>query len=201
MPDPATPPSPPGWLDQHSLPIDPIPAETILFRVHRQKLAPIFFGPGAGNPPVFRFDSPSGDYGVMYMGIDLESAFVETLLRNPGLRLVSRSEIDLRRWSEIRVSRELKLARMHGNGLSAMGATALVNTGGYSGSRAWSHAIWSHPDRLDGIAYQSKHDTERKCIALFDRAATAISLGNGPHAFTLSWVTATLKQYGKALDL
>lgn len=171
-----------------------------MFRVHRTTFDPIFFGPGAGNPPAFRFDSPGGNYGVMYIGLELASAFVETLLRNPRLRLVSKSEIDLRRWSEIRASRELRLARMHGNGLSAMGATALVTTGGYSHSRAWSQAIWSHPDGVDGIAYLSKHDTQRKCIALFDRAANAISPGNGPQAFEPSWVATTLKHYEKALD-
>nr|WP_246205855.1 RES family NAD+ phosphorylase [Microvirga arsenatis] len=172
-----------------------------MFRVHRHTFDPVFFGPGAGKPAAYRFDAPNGEYGVLYIGFELESAFVETLLRNPAVRLVSQSEIDERHWTEFQTTRELRLAMMHGNGLSTMGATAIVTSGGYPRSRAWSHAIWSHPDSVDGIAYQSKHDPERKCIALFDRAADAINLHNGPQPFNTSWIAETLKHYGKGLDV
>lgn len=67
-------PPPPDWLGRVTLPIDVIEPGTVVYRVHRQSLDPIFFGPGAGVPPTFRVDSASGRFGVLYVGRTLAGA-------------------------------------------------------------------------------------------------------------------------------
>jgi hypothetical protein len=36
-------------------------------------------------------------------------------------------------------------------------------------------AFFKHPQEPDGIYYPSRHDNERMCAAIFDRAAAAIT--------------------------
>src|SRR3712207_4029137 len=38
-------PPPPAWLGRTSVPIDRLPGGTVLHRIHRTSLAPVFFGP------------------------------------------------------------------------------------------------------------------------------------------------------------
>jgi RES domain len=191
------PPSPPAWLASKSLPIETIRSDRWLYRVHSED--PIFFGPPPGTGPIYRFDSPDRAYGAMYVGLELESALVETLLRNPELQIVSQSEVDRRRWSRVRGSRNLRMAKLYGNGLSAMGATAEVSTGRYGLSRKWSKAIWDHPDSVDGLLYRSKHDNDRLCAAIFSREGIDM-VAEPPETFDPGWLNTTLRDYGKVLD-
>ena len=78
---------PPAWMAGTSLPLDLVPAGTPLFRIHRRDRNPIFFGPGQGVAPTYRFDSLTGAFGVLYVGLSLAAAVAETLLRNPGRRM------------------------------------------------------------------------------------------------------------------
>jgi len=196
MPPGSPPPQPPGWLQGVSLPIDIVPAGQPLFRVHRHNRGAIHFN----RDPVNRFDPTDRSYGVLYAGIELEASFVETLLRNPHLRLVDQAEVDERRWSELACARDLRMARLYGKGLSAMGATAEVSTGDYATSRAWAKAIRDHRDAVDGILYMSRHDNQRLCAAIFERDGIGIRTVGGPHHFRDDWLTDTLRSYGKALD-
>ncbi len=47
-----------------------------------------------------RFDAPGGEFGVLYTAVDIEGAFVETILRRNG-RLIRREKIAERLWVEI----------------------------------------------------------------------------------------------------
>lgn len=47
-------------------------AGEILVRIHRTGQGAVFFGPGAGNPPRYRFDAPGGEYGTLYAARRLE---------------------------------------------------------------------------------------------------------------------------------
>lgn len=44
----------------------------------------------------------------------------------------------------------------------------------YLASRAWSSAIHSHQDGVDGIYYTSRYNDECHNVALFERAATRL---------------------------
>lgn len=198
-PGPDRAPLPPDWLAGAALPLTTLPAGTTLHRVHRAAHAPLFFGPGPGEPPRSRFDAPAGEFRTLYLACGLAGAFVETLLRNPALRLVAREEVTKRRWSLVRCAAPLRLVRLLGEGLSALGTTAAVSTGPYAVSRAWALALWRHRERPDGILYLSRHDTDQHCVALFDRPGLPLEAAP-PEPFDEAWLAATLRRYGKCLE-
>ena len=64
-------------------------------------------------PPTCRFDAPGREYRVLYVGQTLSAAFVETLLRNPRIPFVERTEIELRSASVLTNDHALTLAAGH----------------------------------------------------------------------------------------
>jgi hypothetical protein len=183
-----------------TLPLDIIPAGTALARVHRAANDPIFFGPGAGNPPTYRFDSPTGTFGVLYVGAGLAGALVETLLRNPKRRMVAYSDLVSRASSELRCPRDLSLVDFHGAGLQQLGLDNAISTGPYGPCGAWAEALWTHPEAPDGIAYRSRHDPREICYAIFERPTLTLLAGS-PIALLdqLPDLAAILGGYGKSI--
>jgi len=143
--------------------------------VHDDRRDPIWFGPAAGAGPYGRFDVGAGEFRVCYVGLAPAAAFAETFLRNPGQRVLDRTLLGSRALSTLTGLRPLSLVRLHGPGLARVGATAEVTHGrAYELARAWSLALWAHPAHPDGILYNSRHDDDELCAALFDRASEAI---------------------------
>jgi hypothetical protein len=183
-----------------TLPLDIVAADTALARVHRAADDPVFFGPGAGAPPTYRFDSLTGSFGVLYVGARLPGALVETLLRNPKRRMVAYHDVALRASSELRCPRDLRLVDLHGAGLQQLGLDNAISTGPYGACGAWAEALWSHPEAPDGIAYQSRHDPREICLAIFERpglrfvAAPAVALLD-----QLPDLATILSGYGKSI--
>jgi RES domain len=62
--------------------------------------------------------------------------------------------------------------------LARIGADNRLGTGDYRIAQRWSHVLWVHPDEPDGMFYRSRHDPSRTCLAIFDRAADAVSASN-----------------------
>jgi hypothetical protein len=181
-----------------------VPAGTTLYRAHGSTHGPLFFGPGAGNPPTYRFDSLSGTFGVLYVlyvGLGMAGALVETLLRNPARKMVDYGNIADRALTLIHSRRDLKHARLHGNGLQQPGCDNAISTGPYDPCGAWSDALWAHRSTPDGIAYQSRHDPREICLALFERpdlglvADTTTNLQD-----MLPAVANVLSSYGKSIS-
>lgn len=192
--------APPAWLGDVALPLDIVPTGQPLHRVHRTHLDPVFFGPGKGAPPTFRFDSASGGFGVLYVGLSLKAALAETILRNPQRLMVSMTEITTRSASRLVCSRDLRIVRMHGNGLQRLGTDNAISTGPYEPCGLWADALWDHPDRPDGSAYQSRHDSGEICIALFERPDLALTQENtGPLLSMAGTIASLLDGYGKSV--
>jgi len=105
-----------------ALPIVEIERGTTWWRIHRTTSSPVFFGPAPGGPPTYRFDAPGGEYRILYLGQTLSAAFVETLLRNPRIPFVERTEIEIRSASALANDHALKLVDLRGGGLSQIGA-------------------------------------------------------------------------------
>ena len=164
-------PLPPPDLPTRSLPMETIAAGTDLFRIHRTKFGPAHFGRAA----LYRFDCPDGNYGVLYCGLSKEVAFAETLLRGPE-PLVATSELEIRSLCVISIVRPLRLVRLFGPSLSAIGATASTTSGRYAISQAWSKSLYHHAEAVDGIIYRSTADNDQKAIALFDRVTASIRI-------------------------
>jgi hypothetical protein len=170
-------PPPPAWLDAANIPIDVVAAGTPLYRVHRLAHDPMFFGPGAGAAPIYRFDSPSGAFGVLYLGLGLACALVETLLRNPARKMVAYADLAARGFSVARGKRDLRLARLRGTGLQQLGCDNAISTGPYEPCGEWADALWTHKDAPDGIAYHSRHDSSQICLAVFSRPDLGLTAG------------------------
>lgn len=183
-------PHPPADLADRDLPLQVIPAGATFHRIHPRDFGPIFFGPGAGRSPVYRFDDPQGEYGVCYLGGSAMAAFVETFLRDLSTRVVSEANLAERNISRIGVLRDLRVVKAHSEGLFQFGTTAAVGGArlalnapalSYAHAQAWSRALHDHRDAPDGIAFHSSHDDSLECLALFsDRAEDAITPVGSP---------------------
>jgi hypothetical protein len=199
-------PLPPPWLARRSLPIITIPSGTRFFRIHRVGHDAVFFSPpvnpstGERQPPIYRFDSASGAFGVLYAAQRFEGAFVETTLRNPQLTFVSQNYVTLREVTELACSRDLRLVDMHGRGLSRIGTTNAISTGPYAPCWVWSDYLYSHRDRPDGIAYASRHNPLQICYAIFERRDLSFAPGRPvPLAEMLLEIRSILRSYNKIL--
>lgn len=194
-------PLPPPWLATTPLPMDEHPKASPLFRVYHAAWGPIFFGPGPGKPPAFRFDSAKGAFGVLYASPSADGALVETLLRRPARRFVDGpAEITPRLLSILEADHPLRLVRAWGDGLSRLGTTAALSTGPYTSSQVWADALFEHPDQPDGIAFASRHNNQEICVALFERASLTLKVvATQPLLSILSQVGALLDRHGKAL--
>lgn len=194
-------PPPPAWLGSKSLPLDILPAGTVLHRIHRAALGPVFFGPRPGNPPTYRFDSASSRFGALYVGLSRAGAVTETLLRNPQRLMVSASEITDRAATELVCHRELRLVKLYGAGLQAVGTDNAISTGPYESCGVWADALWDHSDQPDGIAYQSRHDSSEIRLALFERPDLTFDIrSTTPLTALLHEIAALLNAHGKSLS-
>ena len=113
---------------------------------------------------------------MLYVGADVECAFIETFGHATGTRSVTEGELQARLFSWIRASRPLQLADLSGPGLARLGADARLTSGeSYAASRRWALAIHNHPSRPDGLLFRARHDPSRTCAALFDRTSSLLS--------------------------
>ncbi|MBL0406255.1 RES family NAD+ phosphorylase [Microvirga aerilata] len=192
---------PPAWLRRTRLPIDVLPAGTVLHRIHRTSLGPLFFGPGPGIPPTHRFDSATGRFGVLYVGLSRAGAVAETLLRNPQRLMVATSEFMDRAATELVCRRDLRVVKLYGAGLQAVGTDNAISTGPYEPCGLWSDALWDHPNQPDGIAYQSRHDSNELCLAFLERPDMTFAIqSTKPLTGLLHEIAALLDAYGKSLS-
>jgi hypothetical protein len=145
-------------------------AGDVIVRIHRKSQGAVFFGPAPGAPPQNRFDAPAAQYHVLYAAQRLEGAFVETILRRPGNRIVRRAFVEERMWTPLRLQRALVLAKIMDEGLLYHGVDASISaTDDYGPSRALALALHEDYSSLDGLAYRSRHNNGEICFALFDR--------------------------------
>ncbi len=83
--------------------------------------------------------------------------------------MVATAEIADRAAAELTCRRAVRVVKLYGAGLQTVGTDNAISTGPYEPCGLWSDALWSHSDSPDGIAYQSRHDSNELCIALFQR--------------------------------
>lgn len=128
----------------------------------------------------FRFDSPDGGFGVLYAAFNLETAFVEAILRDKpvtGRRgnsiPIAYSELVRRRVITFESGSSkiaLRLIRLTGDGLAAAGVDNRISSiDDYDLTRKWAKALHDHPVKADGILYVSRYSGTGLSVALFDR--------------------------------
>lgn len=170
-----------------------VPAGTTWCRLHRTTLGPLHFGgpsgggrfndPGAGAthplapPPPADAAADLGGYGVCYFGRTPEAAFVEVFFRRLPSVAVAWSELAARAVVEVRLARDVTLVCLAGPGLLRLGVSGDVVAGrDYGPAQVVARGLWRHSATFDGIEYPTRHDTGERSVALFDRAAVAVSL-------------------------
>jgi hypothetical protein len=115
--------------------------------------------------------------------------------------MVATTEIADRAATELTCRCEVRVVKLYGAGLQTVGTDNAISTGPYEPRGLWSDALWSHSDCPDGIAYQSRHDSNELCIALFQRPALELEVkATRPLMSMLKEVAALLDRYGKSLS-
>jgi hypothetical protein len=146
-------------------------------RIHAGARNALWFGLGAGRPPLNRFDDPDSRFRMCYLAAAVEICFAETFLRNPPVRILSLADLAGRSIATIEVRRELRLVPVHGPALARLGVTAELASGaGYAASQFCSRSLWQHSDKPDGILYRSRHDDSALCVAVYNRAKANLAV-------------------------
>ncbi len=186
-------PLPPADIDARRPLVQSVAAGTLLHRFHKAAYEPIFYDRSDAG----RLNASDGSYGVLYAAQALDGAFAEVFLRAPGQTNIGLDFIQTRAYVRLRTTRELKLAQLHGPGLSRLGATAEVTHAGlpYTAAQEWSKALQSHPGNFDGIAYRSRHDDSEICTAIFDRASSAVIEESRVSNLDVEWFWQLMDKY------
>jgi RES domain len=181
---------PPAALKSQRLPL--ASAEGTLFRISHQKFSnPIFWS----RRGVYRFDSLTAKYGVLYTGRTFETALLEVFgdswMKSRMTALAFLKEFDV---CEIALGHRLKVVNLSGKRLNPLGIDASIFASlAYDSTQRWAAAFMEHPDAPHGIRYPSRKNERLHNFALFSTpavmAAVTIShrcpLLNHPHLFRL----------------
>ncbi|HEY4354390.1 MAG TPA: RES family NAD+ phosphorylase [Acidobacteriaceae bacterium] len=133
---------------------------------------PMFFG-RTGN---YRFDSATGDCGVLYAAPELDGAWVETFMQELGRTTVSLKELSERPVAIINTKRPLNFIDLFARGgQMRLGLDGRICTGSYTVSQAWSDALRKHPVEPDGILFPSRHELGVASCAIFEAARTELT--------------------------
>jgi hypothetical protein len=190
-------PDPPAQLGSSALPLKI--TRRHWFRSYPVGRDAIYFGRTRSH----RFDAHAGEFGTLYLGQAEHCVFIETFGHATGeIDFVSRAALKARALARIEPQRELRLADLSGAGLARLRADARLCTGPFSISQRWARALHGHPDQPDGIYYRSRHDPDRFCVALFDRARgvlRSISLGSFAERSNEELLAEILETYGFGL--
>lgn len=179
-------PEPPDDLDRRRLPLRVVP-DPVWYRGHRKTHAPLHFNRGRG-----RFGPPDGvAFGTLYLGEDEYAAFIEAFsqgIESTPLGLFA-SESLLRQscLCIVRSRRPVRLVDLTtGAALKQLAASAdsRIGDGPHSLSQRWAAAFWNHPERPDGLLYRSRNAPDHLAVALFDRAADALTADCGTNLLT-----------------
>ncbi len=169
-----------------------------LCRIHRTAHHWRHFGKKASE----RFDDPLKQYGVLYVSAQAEAAFAEVFLRALSLMVVD--EVDLRARSLASfAANSLRCVDLTGSGLRKLSCDNRISTEKpYATVGLWSRALYTHPQRPDGIIYRSRHNPRFRCLALFDRSVAKLSAGSSEKLMGVTrraWTSDQLSRYDLSL--
>lgn len=129
-----------------------------------------------------RYDCPSffpslKQFGVLYLAFDLETCWMETVVRQNMIRPAGQPIpvplAKLGRWAcEVTSEQSLRLARFADVPLIDLGECASnIMSNSYARTKRWSAMMHAHGNpEVDGLYYRSRYKSDRFCVALFDRA-------------------------------
>ncbi len=169
------------------------------FRCHPAGLDPIYFGRSRRH----RFDAPGAEFGILYAAADAHCAFIETFGHETGeVDFVTLEALAARGLCRLEPRRELRLVELSGAGLARLKADARLTSGSIAIAQLWALALFEHPEQADGIIYRSRHDPDRLCVAIFDRARDSLAaspLGSFADPSQARLLASVLEDYGLGL--
>jgi hypothetical protein len=144
---------PPGNLAQQSLPLQLFAAP--VFRLWQNHHPSAFFW---SKERIYRFDSKSARYGVLYTGGTFEGAVLEVFGDQwVKRRVLSRVLLKKYRVSVMLPTRQLSLVDTTGSNLNKLGVDSILFASiNYRLTRSWSRAFMEHPSKPEGIVYHSR---------------------------------------------
>jgi hypothetical protein len=175
---------PPPGFDRADLELVDVDPGELLRLAFRTKVSQLTFRASAR----YRFDAPTGEFGVLYAAFDLATAFAETVLRTVPQSipageepLLTYEELARRRvvqFAEAPAGRPMRLVKLYDEGLAAAKVDNRIATDDdYATTRLWARAFHDHPERVDGVAYLSRFMGARRSVVLFDRCAGLLRRG------------------------
>src|SRR5258707_13217787 len=163
-----------------------------LYRISHHKFADPLYWSRRG---LYRFDSPTAKYGVLYTARTFETALLEVFgdqwVESRMAAITFLKEFDV---CEIALGHRLKVVNLSGKRLNPLGIDAnIFASPAYDITQRWAAAFMEHPDAPNGIRYPSRKNERLHNFALFSTpaavAAVTIShrypLLNHPHLFRL----------------
>ena len=144
---------PPGNLAQQSLPLQLFAAP--VFRLWQNHHPSAFFW---SKERIYRFDSKSARYGVLYTGGTFEGAALEVFGDQwVKRRVLSRVLLKKYRVSVMLPTRQLNLVDTTGSNLNKLGVDSILFASiNYRLTRLWARAFMEHPSKPEGIIYHSR---------------------------------------------
>ena len=159
--------------------IDTLPAGDLLYRVFTTTRDAAEFNPGVGTPTRFGFFGKPV-VPIMYAAETEEAAIAETLLHNVPAEggVLSYDRYSRKALVRITVTRDLRLAVLHGLGLRRLKVSADDVTSSpaftYPTTVHWAEA--AHAIGLDGLVWMSRLCNDSKAYVFFgDRCADAFA--------------------------
>jgi hypothetical protein len=168
-----TPARPPNDLAHQALSLQS--AAVIVFRLWQKHHPSALFWSKKG---IYRFDSKSARYGVLYTSGSLEGALLEVF----GDQWVKRPVISQALLAQYSVSiltsrRQLSLVDTTGSNLNKLGVdSGLFASLNYGTTRSWARAFMEHPANPDGIIYHSRKNPLLLNYAFFETTPSKVGL-------------------------
>lgn len=124
---------------------------------------------------IYRFDSKSARYGVLYTAKVLKGAILEIWGdRWFEQRYLTRIEVEEYNCYTISIKSAAKVVDCTGDRLSLLGTDSnFFATTDYGITQEWGRALMNHPSNAEGLQYHSRKNPELSNFALFDRPGTA----------------------------
>lgn len=160
--------------------IETLDVETTLVRVYQRVRGPLSFNPSRA---VGRFRPVRASDGTVvptaYFGADEETALAEGVLRGVTAleraarpRRLYRVEINGLAMCRVRLTRALRVARLHGAGLTRLGLLRrhVIDTeaSDYPYTTAWAQALWGCRRRPAGIGWTSHQSDSARAYMLWE---------------------------------
>lgn len=157
----------------------PLPAGSVLWRVHRREYGTRVFNP-VGSEVLFgggRFDGTTGcEYPYLYAALRPQTAVAEALLRDVkandrGARFVAKTYWDGRTLTALRTTEPVQLVAIRtGAELGTIGQDTWLTTCDppeYPQTREWGHWLRDRVPDAAGIVWLSKRDPGEPVMVLF----------------------------------